>query len=269
MKLVLRDDDTCFYTRPEELEQAFAGLPNVPICLSVVPYAAYGHGNNRPYGDAQPREGFPDIGENHPLVKYLQAGMEQGNYELLLHGVHHQYHPNGAGSWKTEMQVLNQEQVRQGILAGKKRLEELFGMKVSTFIGPSNDIPAHCAAVLDELGLHANYMVSKHFNRRLNTANAANYLRCNLFRARTGQRYAGVLKYKNHCEVASFPFEGYEKMKARCQTCKKYGHPLVIYTHYWSLNRNPEEKAEYIAFVKWALAEGAEIVPMSQLWKQD
>ena len=49
MKIALRDDDTCFYTKPSELEEAFEGL-NIPISLSVVPFTVFSHAGTYPYG---------------------------------------------------------------------------------------------------------------------------------------------------------------------------------------------------------------------------
>ena len=266
MKIVLRDDDTCFYTTPEELEMAFGDLHNVPISISVVPYAAFEHMGTYPYSGATAVEGYPDIADNVSLVEYLREKCYQGRFEIMMHALHHEYRKTATQGWITEMRCLSYEQMRKLINQGREHLESVFGSKITTFIGPSNDIPADCAYVLDQLGLHTNYMVFKKFNRKVSLYNIANYLRCNIFYAVTRKRYTGVLRYKNHQEICSYPFEGYEQMRKIYQRCKESNTPLVIYTHYWSLNKNQTEKQEYIKFIEWALNDGAEFIKMGQLW---
>lgn len=267
MRIVLRDDDTCFYTSPSDLETAFGDLPDVPVSISVIPYAAYEHRGTFPYKPAPALDGYVDIADNHFLVSYLKEQITNGHFSLMLHAIHHEYHPRSDDEWDTEMDYLSYDQIYNGIKAGKKHLEQLFDVDISTFIGASNVVSANCAASLDELGLHTNYMVSKKFNRRFTIHNVINYLRCNLYRAVTHRRYYGVLRYRRHCEIGSCPFESFSKAKEQYAQCKKAGHPLVIYTHYWSLNAHPEEKADLLAFVKWAIADGAEFIAMDQLWR--
>lgn len=268
MKIVFRDDDTCYYTDPSELEYAFGDLPhNIPLSLSVVPFAAYTHAGTFPYTGTRAAEKYPDIAGNQPLVSYLKKGIQQGKFEVMLHGIHHEYYETNKNTWIAETSYILPNELRKGISEGVKHLENVFDIRISTFIGPSNAISADCAAVLDDLGLHTNYMVSKQFSRHFSIDNIVGYSRCNIFRLLTGQRYANVLQYKNHQEICAFPFKGYDQMVQRYNICKKYNQPLVIYTHYWSLNRNPNEKEEFNRFVDWAMKEGAEAVFMSQLWK--
>jgi hypothetical protein len=40
MRFAIRDDDTCYFTRPEELDRAYRWLPaSVPVSLAVTPFA--------------------------------------------------------------------------------------------------------------------------------------------------------------------------------------------------------------------------------------
>lgn len=241
-------------------------MPDVPISISVIPYAAYEYRGTFPYKSVPPVEGYADIADNQALVSYLKKQTTSGRFSLMLHAINHEYHLRPDGEWDTEMQILPYQRIYDGILAGKNHLEQLFDVSISTFIGASNDISANCAAALDKIGLHTNYTVHRKFNRRFSIYNIANYLLCNTYRAVTHTRYAGVLRYHRHCEISSYPFEGLCKMKNRYKQCKKAGHPLVVYTHYWSLNSRPEEKAEFLEFINWVIADGAEFITMDQLW---
>ena len=51
MKIAIRDDDTSFYTNPEDLKKAHEFLGDIPISLSVVPFTVKDHTGNKPYGN--------------------------------------------------------------------------------------------------------------------------------------------------------------------------------------------------------------------------
>lgn len=267
MKIVLRDDDTCFYTDPEELECAFQGLSNIPISLSLIPYAAYEHAGTFPYVKKHQIAEYADILGNQSLVEYLTNQVQQLRFELMLHGIHHEYRKNSKNQWETEMRYNSEKEIFDGVLSGKKHLEQAFGVNISTFIGPSNDISSACVKTIDNLGLHTNYIINKKFDRPLSVDNVFNYAKCNIFYLLTGERYAGVLSYKNHKEICSFEFKEFSQMISIYQICNKYNYPLVIYTHYWDLNTDFPKRVELESFIKWAIEDGATPVFMSQLWE--
>ena len=38
MKVAIRDDDTCYFTAPDELERVYSDIwDRVPVCLAIVP----------------------------------------------------------------------------------------------------------------------------------------------------------------------------------------------------------------------------------------
>jgi hypothetical protein len=175
MKIILRDDDTCFYTDPNELEQAFADIPDVPISLSIIPFAAYEHRGTFPYKSKNKLSGYPDIALNQQLVSYLKEKLAAGKFSILLHAINHEYRILQSNEWETEMQYLPTEEILRGIASGKRHLEQIFDTSIKTFIGPSNDITTQCAIALEKLGLNTNYVVCKKFNRCASIHNLLNY----------------------------------------------------------------------------------------------
>ena len=266
MKIVLRDDDTCFYTTPQELENAFQSIPDIPISLSIVPYASYEHGQNTPYQTIK-KENYPSIVQNEALVLYLKEKLLQKRYEILQHGINHAYRLNHKGQWKTEMRFLSQEDMIRGIKAGKDCLENTLGCTISTFIAPSNDVSADCAQVIDKMALHTNCMLSKRFDRHFTQHNSLHYVHSNMTRFFLGHQYAGIRRYKNHSEINSYSFDSYEHSIRIYEMCKKKQFPMVVYTHYWSLNQNPSEESDLYRFVNTVKADNAEFVFMNQIWQ--
>lgn len=52
MKFAIRDDDTCFFTKPSDLEKAYDFIDKGCISLSVVPYTVPIHKDDVfPYGE--------------------------------------------------------------------------------------------------------------------------------------------------------------------------------------------------------------------------
>ncbi len=88
MRFAIRDDDTSFFTKPEELEKAYDFVQEGPISLSVVPCTVPHHEKGvLPYGEGIPFGYYP-VGDNSELVDYLRHNR---NYDLMLHGYTHEY----------------------------------------------------------------------------------------------------------------------------------------------------------------------------------
>lgn len=257
MRIAVRDDDTCFYTRPEELEQAFGNLEDFPVTLSVVPFTVWEHAGTYPYGMHPGRTGYAPLEENAALVAYLKERILAGRYSIALHGIHHEYRCNALGDWEPETAWMDADSLQKELAHARAYLEQVLDTSVSVFAAPSNAVSQKCASALDVLGLHVNCNYCKRFERELSLPYLKNYLKSNLFRLLTGTRYCGILQERNHKEMALFEFVSEERLKKQLEWCMKTGTDLVIYTHYWDLNQNPEKKAELVRFLTHAREQGA------------
>ena len=139
MYFAIRDDDTSFFTKPEELESAFYDIPGIPVSLSVIPAAAAEHGPEKPYGDLGVQAGWGMIGENTRLVEYIRGNMARGRYEVLMHGIHHQYY-HRKDQWIPEMCCLSYDQIRKEFPQMRGYLQETFGCGIKIFVAPSNSM---------------------------------------------------------------------------------------------------------------------------------
>lgn len=268
MKIALRDDDTCFYTKPEELKKAFEGL-NIPISLSVVPFAVFSHAGTYPYGPepVETVERYADVGENSSLIEYIKKGIEYGHFEVSLHGVHHEYFAGQAKEWIPETEFYDLEWLLTNIGFSREHLESIFGVHIQTFIAPSNAVSNACAMALDELGMDTNSTINKHFTRNVSAPYLRNYIFSNIFRMVHGTRLCLPQQYKGHMELASFDFENEDVILRQYESCQKHNQPLVIYTHYWDLLQSPEKKKQLISFINRAVQDGAEPVFLSRCFE--
>lgn len=88
VKLIIRDDDCNFFTRPEDLEHVYRSISDFPVTFAVVPEVTdvYG-GCPDTMNNTIPRS----VGENKELVTYLKQKLEEGKCDIALHGVYHGY----------------------------------------------------------------------------------------------------------------------------------------------------------------------------------
>lgn len=165
--ILLRDDDTNFYTNIEDLEQGYGEIWGMlPITLAVIPFV---HGSESKimdydmcidkfqrlrnweltadsvelakYNELQP------IGNNEKLVKALALQVNNGKIEIAQHGVQHKYDEKGA---EMMMHKISYEDIR----AGKEYLQKVFMCDINTFIPPSNTIDEYCAKAVSSLELN-------------------------------------------------------------------------------------------------------------------
>src|ERR1700730_8640881 len=106
----IRDDDTSFFTRPEELEVIYRPLwGQIPISLAVVPFTVAAHRIKVFSTSAPEGQTFP-FGETSELVTYLEERVQRRQIEIMLHGFTHQYqksewHGVSEYTWKSEHQL--------------------------------------------------------------------------------------------------------------------------------------------------------------------
>lgn len=106
VKLIIRDDDCNFFTRPADLQHVYRSIPNFPVTFAVVPEVTdvYG-GCPETMGNTTPRP----IGENKELVAYLKHKLTDGKCDITLHGVYHGYKFDTGGKKIPEMIWRNKE----------------------------------------------------------------------------------------------------------------------------------------------------------------
>lgn len=177
----LRDDDTSFFTKPEELLIGYEDIfGQLPITLATVPFMQGSsrvmsnldpvfsikkgirttesakknqYDNMRIWEEKASVEEAGDYYRVHPLsdnpqiVEFLKPYIADEKIEIAQHGVYHQYTPTGP-----EMRSgrISFETVR----FGKEYLEKVFNLKIKTFIPPSNTIDAVCAEYVHKLQMN-------------------------------------------------------------------------------------------------------------------
>lgn len=136
MQIILRDDDTNFFTQVDELENAFGELweRGIPVTLGVIPWIKPCKIRGVKFPSCEDDEYFA-ITQNTHLVKYLKRLVELDLVEIALHGIHHKDYSTGA-------EFVGRTFSRSEIRDAKAYLQATFDTNVTHFIPPHNSINA-------------------------------------------------------------------------------------------------------------------------------
>ncbi len=140
MLFAIRDDDTSFFTRPEELDNLWGPfLPHVPISLAVVPVSLqpFHLGDPRLFYQGQQQH---DLRENRDLVAWLRTHVGKGSVAVMCHGYSHEYRRTGPCHLEQEYIWKPFDRLRHETMEGKRLLESTIGSPITTFVPPGNGI---------------------------------------------------------------------------------------------------------------------------------
>ena len=270
MKFAIRDDDTSFFTRPEELEQVYGRYwDRVPISLAVVPVHASTPSKAIPREHWEGEREFP-LGENGALVEYLRVQMQVGRVAPMLHGYSHKNYPGGY-----EFQAGPDLGVR--LRRGRAYLEELLGSRIRTFVPPHNALSRRGVEALDAEGMNAlgTFLSFRPSQKPWGLDTMANYLRITLFRLRTrrGRKarliYPYPLRYKKHAEFGChllLPWTQTDELLAGFEEARRLGGDFCLATHYWEIDGHMASVLDTV--VEHAERAGARFVPADALFER-
>ncbi len=258
MYFAIRDDDTSFFTKPEDLEKAYDFLQEGCVSLSVIPFGVRVHKETSPY--SQEFENIPAteekcISDNKELVEYLKKGIKSGRYSIMLHGFSHRYKQVG-GKWLPEMLWKDADRLSEEVRLGKEVLQKTFGVEPTVFVAPSNRIDAKGVAAIEKYDMNFSGTIWKEIDRKIDLYYIKNYFHRTYFHFRYKMPYSGIYCFKSHKELYAHAITTLEKMKKIYSVCKKKNLPFIVYTHYWDLNQNPEKKEVLKELYAFCLADG-------------
>lgn len=266
MKFAIRDDDTSYFTDVTELKKAFSEIKDIPISLSVIPEAKCNHGDVYPYGNGPFDSEYGKLGDNVALVSYLKENMIAGNFEILMHGIHHEYFQIGS-EWVPETLLFDYDEAVNFISLNRRYLSELFETNIDIFVAPSNSFNKDVYKALDHLGMDTMCKLSKYVDHYYSCYFLYHYLRRNYYCAIGKFDNYGVKKYRNHKEVDMYPFESFDKSWKTYELCKQRNIPYIFYTHYWEINNSKSMKEELTQLVSKMVNDGAKPSFVSECFK--
>jgi len=231
----IRDDDTSFFTTPEDLEKAYEGIRGGPVSLAVIPFCSAGTSAFVPE-KYRKRWSVHPLHENAALVAYLREGVAQGRYEVMQHGYHHD-EPDGRLEFTESRGKLS---LADRVTDGRKYLEDLLGAPVRVFVPPGNGMSGEGlrAVVREGLDLGGAPGVRGGWNR-LSPLTWRTWLSLTRWRRRGGLGVPWVLDMGDHREIPGNPVTPSSRVDhnlAVLETTRAEDGAFCIATHYWEFS---------------------------------
>jgi len=241
VKFAIRDDDTCYFTDPADLERVYEDVwDQVPICLATVPFAI---GYER---TGIPREHWHDgdafaLERNSELTTFIRSLVGRRRATIALHGYTHQDYPDGF-----EFQAAPDPERR--VSDGLRYLREtLPSTEISLFVPPHNALSKRGLAAVGAAGLNilGSFLSFRPSLRPWDYRTPANWLRITQFRRATGRAkgdgliYPFVLRYADHAEFGChslIPGTTFDQLTRAFDEARLAGGDFCLATHYWEVD---------------------------------
>ncbi len=241
MKFAIRDDDTSWETKPEELERLWGPVIGyAPVSLAVTPFAVRAHFRGDP-GKFYQEETPNPLGANPELVDWLRSRLSDNSITVMCHGCTHQYQRLSPAKLLPEYVWKTPERLRLETQRAKKHLEESLGRRVATFVPPGNGIsrPALEAVRPYFTNVLATFPLRRIQDFRLEREYVFNYLRRLFYQVRHGsanpfgETVHGVRLIPS---VSLTQQANWDDIRGKLDLCRRLNADFVAAVHYWEMD---------------------------------
>jgi peptidoglycan/xylan/chitin deacetylase (PgdA/CDA1 family) len=232
MYFCIRDDDTSFFTSPEQLEKAYGEITQWgPVSLAVVPFHRAGTSKGVPE-KFRGRWTVHPLHENRELVEYLRSGVSKGRFEIMLHGYHHD-EPGKS------FEFVKGTELVQRVADGRKYLEDLLDTKIRVFVAPRNAVGRAGLRAIARAGLHLGGTAGVTSGWSvISSTTWKTWLKLRKWRQEGGLGVPWILDLGDHREIGGnpvTPLSSYEKNAALFRAVLNINGVFCAATHYWEL----------------------------------
>lgn len=241
MQFCIRDDDTSFFTSPDQLEEAYGEATRYgPVSLSVVPYHRAGTSKAVPE-KYRGRWTIHPFHKNEALVRYLGDAVARGRFEIMLHGYYHDV-PDG------RPEFLGDDDLTRRVAEGRKYIESVLGTKVRVFVPPRNAIRGQGLRAVARSSLHLGGTAGVRAGWPLASIRTWRlWLRLRSWRRQGNLGIPWVLDLGDHREIPGTPFTPVARFadnQALFASAAKLNGMFCAATHYWELGAPSRHRGE-------------------------
>jgi hypothetical protein len=234
----IRDDDTSFFTTPEELDRAYGEVTKWgPVSLAIVPFCKAGTSKGVPEKYRRRWSTHP-IHENTELIEWLRTEIAVGRYEPMLHGYYHD-EENG------QLEFVRGDDLARRVSDGRKYLEDLLGTAIRVFVPPKNAIGRRGLQAIAREGLHLGGIAGVRAGwSPLSRHTWMTWIRLRKWRAGGGLGVPWVLDLGDHREIAGnavTPASSLRRNETVYDHARRLGGVFCAATHYWELDSRSKQ----------------------------
>lgn len=242
MRLVIRDDDTNYFTQPEDLERWYSKIWNkVPIHLAVIPYVYAGQAEV----PLEKRDGlYHWFWTNKRLCNFLKRKIKEGKIVIWQHGITHQ---DMDGQFECEQSLTDYSYTLYQYC--KDRLEEELKTKIDIFVAPHDRFSREVIDIIENLKMNICRCFAPLFREfRFNKYYIRNIWELFKLYIQYGTKYRPIywMEYGKHKELYSYRIDQitYENIDDILKRHKN--GTLCITVHNRTMDQFSLEKLNYI-----------------------
>lgn len=233
MQFCIRDDDTSFFTTPEDLEHAYGEITKWgPVSLAVVPFHRAGTSKGVPERYRR-RWSVHPLHDNATVVDYLRAEAGRGRYEIMLHGFNHD-EPD------RRFEFAGGRDLARRVADGRKYLEDLLQVPVRMFVPPHNAINRAGLQAIAQEHLHLGGVAGMRAGWSPWSPKSWQVWReLRRWRRSGGAGVPWVLDLGDHREIAGNPLTPLSQTASNAASfdaALTVGGAFCAATHYWELD---------------------------------
>jgi hypothetical protein len=233
MYFCIRDDDTSFFTTPNELEKAYGEITLYgPVSLAVVPFHRAGTSKGVPE-KFRGRWTIHPLHENTDLVSYLRQRVSEGRFEIMLHGYHHD-EPD------RQFEFVAGNDLPERVSAGRKYLEDLLDARIRIFVAPRNGIAKQGLRALAREHLHLAGTAGVRSGWPLVSIKTWKlWIKLRKCRKSGDVGVPWILDLGDHRELPGVPVtpsSSFEANKRKFETAANLGGVFCAFSHYWEVS---------------------------------
>ncbi len=242
MRFAIRDDDTSYFTQPDELDRLWGEfLPEVPVSLAVVPVSL------EPFHLGDPERFYQGadqhaLGANPDLVAWLREHLRKKSIAVMCHGYSHEYKRRGPRLLEQEYIWKPFERLSRETAEGKLQLEATLGTPINTFVPPGNGISS---AGLDAVrSSYANLLTTFPLRRphdlKLDWPHLAAYGRRLYYQLRHGMAnpFGEELRGMRLIPSVSVTDQAsWEEIRDKLLLCHRLNADFIAAVHYWEVDQ--------------------------------
>lgn len=259
----IRDDDTNFFTKPADLEEAYSEIWDIcPITLFIVPYMMgnwkkwivqrYHNYDQVNLADYKNDDKIFPIGDNEVLVSYLKNKIKEGRIDIGIHGINHKNiddeSPVIESNRGENAEFFTTQDFSDKLKDAKAYLENLFDMEIKVFSPPQNLINSNGVDAVYKSGLSIvqnrnRKEVFKNVNEIgiINTIKILRYSILKIIFKKKQKRFPKELFFRGNYVIEHYPFQPKTKMydlKRDAFLANKNNDIFVLSTHYYALQQS-------------------------------
>ncbi len=253
MRFAIRDDDTNFFTTPEELENCYGDIWDEytpTLCLISKVKGNWLHWVHQIYKDKQDtdwdawrKDDTPHpIEDNKELVTFLRNKLKEGKLDIGFHAKSHRNEDTELPEERSNNYVRGAEfyttqdhtnMIREEV----EHLEHLFDHPISVFTPPQNLLSEQGYQSVLNAGLNICGGGIPFYKKEKNAKGIYNLTRQFFFKALNRESdYPRVLRFSNHNEIAYHyplqPTTRLDTLKYDFDMVRKFNGDFVLSTHY-------------------------------------